>query len=102
MVWSVYTTIESERNNILTSTLRATREQLQGLPPTLLQTSELNVLRDGGEAFGRKLDEAGVDVTVTRNNGLIHDYGLLNPRSNVPAVKTSLRQAAEELKTYLK
>ncbi|ERK09454.1 Lipase [Pantoea sp. AS-PWVM4] len=100
--WDAYTTKESDRNNILASPLRATREQLQGLPPTLIQTAELDVLRDEGEAFGRKLDEAGVDVTVTRYNGLIHDYGLLNPLSNVPAVKTALRQAAEELKTHLK
>jgi acetyl esterase/lipase len=55
----------------------ATPEQLKGLPPTLIQTAELDVLRDEGEAFGRKLDAAGVNVTVTRYNGLIHDYGLL-------------------------
>ncbi|MDE1189092.1 MAG: alpha/beta hydrolase [Pantoea sp.] len=100
--WDAYTTSDKDRNSILASPLRATREQLQGLPPTLIQTAELDVLRDEGEAFGRKLDEAGVDVTVTRYNGLIHDYGLLNPLSNVPAVKTALRQAAEELKTHLK
>ena len=100
--WDAYTTNESERNNILASPLRATSEQLKGLPPTLIQTAELDVLRDEGEAFGRKLDAAGVEVTVTRYNGLIHDYGLLNGLSNVPAVRTALRQAAEELKTHLK
>ena len=100
--WDAYTTNESERNNILASPLRATSEQLKGLPPTLIQTAELDVLRDEGEACGRKLDAAGVEVTVTRYNGLIHDYGLLNGLSNVPAVRTALRQAAEELKTHLK
>ena len=100
--WDAYTTNESERNNILASPLRATSEQLKGLPPTLIQTAELDVLRDEGEAFGRKLDAAGVEVTVTRYNGLIHDYGLLNGLSNVPAVRTALRRAAEELKTHLK
>lgn len=99
--WDAYTTKQSERDNILASPLRATKEQLQGLPPTLIQTAELDVLRDEGEAFGRKLDAAGVDVTVTRYNGLIHDYGLLNPLSEVPAVRTAIRQAAEELKTHL-
>nr|WP_130835937.1 alpha/beta hydrolase [[Erwinia] mediterraneensis] len=100
--WDAYTTKESERNNILASPLRATAEQLQGLPPTLIQTAELDVLRDEGEAFGRKLDAAGVDVTVTRYNGLIHDYGLLNALSSVPAVRTALQQASEGLKSHLK
>ncbi|WP_370635168.1 alpha/beta hydrolase [Leclercia sp. Marseille-Q4284] len=100
--WDAYTTNESDRNNILASPLRATTEQLQGLPPTLIQTAELDVLRDEGEAFGRKLDVAGVDVTVTRYNGLIHDYGLLNALSDVPAVRTAIDQAGYQLKEHLK
>ncbi|MCS3432093.1 alpha/beta hydrolase [Klebsiella sp. BIGb0407] len=100
--WDAYTTKESDRNNILASPLRATPEQLKGLPPTLIQTAEFDVLRDEGEAFGRKLDEAGVDVTVTRYNGLIHDYGLLNALSDVPAVRTAISQAANGLKNNLK
>ncbi|WP_110877557.1 alpha/beta hydrolase [Franconibacter helveticus] len=100
--WDAYTTKESDRNNILASPLRATPEQLKGLPPTLIQTAELDVLRDEGEAFGRKLDAAGVEVTVTRYNGLIHDYGLLNALSTVPAVRTAILQASTGLKTHLK
>lgn len=100
--WDAYTTNESERNNILASPLRATREQLQGLPPTLIQTAEFDVLRDEGEAFGRKLDAAGVDVTVTRYNGLIHDFGLLNVLSDVPAVRAAIGQAAGQLREHLK
>ena len=100
--WDAYTRNESDRNNILASPLRATPEQLQGLPPTLIQTAELDVLRDEGEAFGRKLDAAGVNVTVTRYNGLIHDYGLLNALSDVPAVRTAIDQAGYQLKEHLK
>ena len=100
--WDAYTTNESERNNVLASPLRATREQLQGLPPTLIQTAEFDVLRDEGEAFGRKLDAAGVDVTVTRYNGLIHDFGLLNALSVVPAVRAAIGLAAGQLKVHLK
>lgn len=100
--WDAYTTKESDRNNILASPLRATPEQLKGLPPTLIQTAELDVLRDEGEAFGRKLDAAGVDVTVTRYNGLIHDYGLLNALSTVPAVRAAILQASSELQAHLK
>ncbi|QGU09845.1 alpha/beta hydrolase fold domain-containing protein [Leclercia sp. J807] len=100
--WDNYTTSASDRNNILASPLRATTEQLKGFPQTLIQTAELDVLRDEGEAFGRKLDAAGVPVTVTRYNGMIHDYGLLNPLSQEPTVKTALEQAGAELYKHLK
>ena len=99
--WDNYTTSASDRNNILASPLRATTEQLKGFPQTLIQTAELDVLRDEGEAFGRKLDAAGVPVTVTRYNGMIHDYGLLNPLSQEPTVKTALEQAGAELHKHL-
>ncbi|WP_435529746.1 alpha/beta hydrolase [Paramixta manurensis] len=100
--WDAYTTDAQARNNILASPLRATSADLQGLPPALIQTAELDVLRDEGEAYGRKLDAAGVDVTVTRYNGVIHDFGLLNALSQVPATRAALLQAATELKTHLK
>jgi len=99
--WDNYTTSEQDRANILASPLRASTAELKGLPPTLIQTAELDVLRDEGEAFGRKLDAAGVPVTVTRYNGMIHDYGLLNALSQEPTVRTALQQASSELKTHL-
>jgi len=99
--WDNYTTSAQDRNNILASPLRATAAQLKGLPPTLIQTAELDVLRDEGEAFGRKLDAAGVPVTVTRYNGMIHDYGLLNALSQEPTVRTALQQASAEIKLHL-
>ncbi|WP_438612230.1 alpha/beta hydrolase [Kosakonia sacchari] len=99
--WDNYTTKESDRRNILASPLEASSAQLKGLPPTLIQTAELDVLRDEGEAFGRKLDAAGVPVTVTRYNGMIHHYGLLNALSEEPTVRTALSQAAHELRTHL-
>ncbi len=100
--WDAYTTDPKQRAEILASPLRATSAQLAGLAPTLIQTAELDVLRDEGEAFGRKLDAAGVDVTVTRYNGLIHDYGLLNALSTVPAVQDALDQAGAGLREHLK
>lgn len=100
--WDSYLPDNTERNNIYASPLRAPLEQLKGLPVTLVQTAENDVLRDEGEAYARKLDQAGVPVTLTRYGGLIHDYGLLNPIADVPAVQTALLQAAAVIKTNLK
>ena len=100
--WDNYLPDKSKRKEIFASPLQADLEQLKGLPPTLIQTAENDVLRDEGEAYARKLNEAGVKVTLTRYSGLIHDYGLLNPLAEVPAVKTALTQAAAVIREALK
>ena len=100
--WDQYLPDANKRKEIYASPLQATLEQLKGLPTTLIQTAENDVLRDEGEAFARKLDEAGVSVTFTRYGGLIHDYGLLNPLAEIPAVKTALFQAAAVIRKALK
>jgi len=100
--WDNYTTDAHQRAEIYASPLRATTDQLKGLPPALIQTADADVLRDEGEAYGRKLDQAGVPVTAVRYNGMIHDYGLLNVVSQVPAVRSALLQASDELKQHLK
>ncbi len=99
--WDNYLPDHRKREEIYASPLRATTAQLKGLPPALVQTAENDVLRDEGEAYARKLDEAGVPVTLTRYGGLIHDYGLLNPLAGVPAVQTALLQAAAVIKKSL-
>jgi acetyl esterase/lipase len=100
--WDSYTTDLRQRNEIYASPLLATTEQLKGLPPALVQTAEKDVLRDEGEAYARRLDAAGVDVTATRYNGMIHDFGMLNALSEVPSTRSALLQASEELKQHLK
>jgi acetyl esterase/lipase len=99
--WDNYTKDPKQRADIHASPLRATTDQLKGLPPALIQTAQLDVLRDEGEAYARKLDAAGVEVTAVRYNGMIHDYGLLNPLSDIAEVKAAMRQAAGELKAHL-
>ncbi|CRI54665.1 alpha/beta hydrolase [Pseudomonas sp. CCOS 191] len=99
--WNSYTTEPRQRDDIHASPLRASLEQLQGLPPALVQTAEMDVLRDEGEAYARKLDAAGVPVTAVRYNGMIHDYGLLNVLSTVPNVRSAMDQAAQALKAHL-
>jgi acetyl esterase/lipase len=99
--WDNYTAAPMQRKEMLASPLQATTEQLKGLPPALIQVAELDVLRDEGEAYGRRLDAAGVDVTLVRYDGVIHDFGLLNAISDVPATRAALLQAATELRKHL-
>lgn len=99
--WDSYTSDPQQRAEIHASPLQASIEQLRGLPPALVQTAEFDVLRDEGEAYARKLDSAGVAVTAVRYNGMIHDFGLLNPLSRIPEVQAAVRQAAAELKAHL-
>jgi acetyl esterase len=99
--WDNYISKPEHRNEIYASPLKASVERLKGLPPALVQVAENDVLRDEGEAYARNMDEAGVDVTLVRVEGMIHDYGLLNPIATVPAVQSALRAAAAELKKAL-
>jgi acetyl esterase/lipase len=100
-MYDMYIPDPEKRKDIFASPLRATIDQLRGLPPALLVVAENDVLRDEGEAYGRKLDAAGVPVTCIRYNGMIHDFGLLNPIANLPQTKSLFIQAAAELKKYL-
>ena len=83
--WDQYTTDEKERNEITASPLRATKEQLEGLPEALIITAEADVLRDEGEAYANKLREAGVRVTAVRFQGIIHDFVMLNEFADTAA-----------------
>lgn len=99
--WDNYSRDPEQRAQIHASPLRASLEQLEGLPPALVQTAEFDVLRDEGEAYARKLDAAGVQVTAVRYNGMIHDFGLLNALSQTQGARSAMQQAAAALKQHL-
>ena len=100
--WDNYLPDVAQRRDKYASPLQAPVADLQGLPPALVQTARSDVLRDEGEAYARKLNQAGVEVMAVRYNGLIHDWGLLNPIATIPEVRTAITQVAAELKRHLK
>jgi acetyl esterase len=99
--WDQYTTDEAERAQITASPLRASTEQLAGLPPALVITGEADVLRDEGEAYANKLREAGVAVTAVRYQGIIHDFVMLNALRETHAAEAAINQAVATLRAAL-
>src|SRR5262245_47856498 len=99
--WDAYLPEVGARKQITASPLSASLEQLAGLPEALVIVDENDVLRDKGEAYARKLSQAGVRVTSVRYNGTIHDFVLLNALAQTPAVRAALHQANNALKAAL-
>lgn len=99
--WDLYASDARTRDNPYVSPLRASKEELRGLPPALVITAENDPLRDEGEAYARKLKNADVEVTAVRYNGVIHDFVLLNAIRHVPEVEAAIRQASEGIRDHL-
>jgi acetyl esterase len=99
--WDAYAPIPKDRKEVLASPLRASLNQLKGLPKALIITDEADVLRDEGEAYAAKLRAAGGDITTVRYPGTIHDFAMLNALSNANAAKAAVDQANRFLYTNL-
>lgn len=100
--WDNYVPNKEQRANPLASPLQATIEQLKNLPPALIIVHEADVLRDEGEAYGRKLFQAGVPTALIRLDGIIHDSAMLNAITNAPAVRLAIAAANHSLKQAFK
>ncbi|GGS91827.1 MULTISPECIES: alpha/beta hydrolase [Streptomyces] len=99
--WDQYTADTADRARITASPLRATTEQLAGLPPALVITAEADVLRDEGEAYAAALRAAGVPVTAVRVLGTIHDFVMLNALRETRAAGLAIRLAVDTLREAL-
>lgn len=99
--WDQYTTDPRERAQITASPLRASLDQLSGLPPALVITGEADVLRDEGEAYANKLRQAGVPVISVRYQGIIHDFVMLNALADTNAARNAIAQAGASLRASL-
>jgi acetyl esterase len=99
--WDQYTTNPAHRAELTASPLRASLEDLAGLPPALVITAEADVLRDEGEAYAAKLRAAGVPTTAVRYEGIIHDFVMLNALHGTQAAKAAIAQATAVLRAAL-
>src|SRR3954447_12058309 len=99
--WDQYTIDAAQRAEITASPLRASLEELAGLPPALVITGEADVLRDEGEAYANKLRAAGVPVTSVRYQGIIHDFVMLNALRGTHAASAAIGQAIATLTAAL-
>ncbi|WP_318767161.1 alpha/beta hydrolase [Lactiplantibacillus carotarum] len=88
--WDQYTTDPAQRAEITASPLRATLEELAGLPAAMILNGEADVLRDEGEAYANKLRAAGVDVTAVRFKGMIHDFVMVNSLDQTHATRAAM------------
>ncbi|MGW5047380.1 alpha/beta hydrolase [Streptomyces griseoluteus] len=99
--WDAYTSDPSQRSEKYAAPLRASLEELKGLPPTLVITDEADVLRDEGEEYANKLREAGNDVTSVRVAGMVHDFLLLDSLRDTRAANIARKIAIDFLGSAL-
>jgi acetyl esterase/lipase len=99
--WDAYVPNVEQRSEPYASPLRASDEQLAGVPPALVIVDEADVLRDEGEAYAARLRAAGVAVTTVRYDGVIHDFMMLNPLSDTHATRAAIAQATAVLRAAL-
>jgi acetyl esterase len=95
--WDQYIGDDAQRGEITASPLRASLEDLAGLPPALVIVGEADVLRDEGEAYAAKLRAAGVTVTTVRYDGIVHDFVMVNALRDTQAAKAATAQGGRFL-----
>jgi acetyl esterase/lipase len=99
--WDAYAPDLERRAEPFASPLRASDEQLEGLPPAFVIVDEADVLRDEGEAYAARLRAAGVPVTTVRYDGITHDFMMLNPLRETHATRAAIAQATAVLRKAL-
>ena len=96
MLWfdNHYLTNASDREHPYAAPLRA--KDFKGMPPALVITAEFDPLCDEGEAYGAKLEQAGVPATVSRYDGVFH--GFFGMKGLIAKADAAQREAVEALR----
>lgn len=87
-----------DAGDVYCSPIYETVENLKGLPPAVVLTCEIDSLREEGEEYGKKLAQAGVEVTMKRFLGVPHGF-TSNP--TLPEAAAGHRMMIEGLRKYL-
>jgi acetyl esterase len=95
--WNHYVPEPARREEPYASPLRA--KDLAGLPPAFVLTAEYDPLRDEGEAYARRLQQAGVPTKLKRYEGAIHGFFAMGLLAQV--ARTAVDDAVAELRTAL-
>ena len=95
--WDAYAPDKQDRKKITAAPLLATTDQLRGLPPALVIVDENDILRDEGEAYARRLIEAGVATTSMRVLATFHDFAMLNALADSAAARLAIQVVSENL-----
>jgi acetyl esterase len=90
--WSHYLADAVHGESPLASPLRS--RDLNGLPPALVITAELDPLRDEGELYAERLREAGVAAELVRFDEMVHGFFSLSERLDAAAEAQALAAAA--------
>jgi acetyl esterase len=96
--WTTYLPGQDLRRESTVSPLRATLEELTGLPPALVLVDENDILRDQGEAYAAKLRDADVPTACVRVNGTMHDFMMLNALRDSESTRAAMDLAASALR----
>ncbi|MFD0366616.1 alpha/beta hydrolase [Streptomyces sp. NPDC127114] len=99
--WDQYLPDVRQRNQVTASPLRASLEELAGLPPALVVTGEADVVRDEGEAYATRLRAAGVPVVSLRYQGTIHGFMVLDQLRDTDSARAALVQALDTVHVAL-
>ena len=75
-----------------------TIENLQGMPPAIILTCEIDSLRDETEEYGWKLAKAGVEVTMKRFLGVPHGF---TGDPTLPEAAQGRKMMVDGLRKYL-
>ncbi|WP_404851065.1 alpha/beta hydrolase [Dietzia kunjamensis] len=99
MDWYEETYIRSDEDRLDPRASPLLAEDFSGLPPAHVATGGFDPLRDEGEAYARKMADAGVPVSLRRHDSLVHPF--VNAVGATPLARSALSEAVGAMRMGL-